>query len=417
MRINLQSFYPEHLSIELNRSKSLYIRFLIAYFLKKGTILPVGRDEAEDIGIVAQALQQIRDAVPQNIPCPVYVKDCGAAWRFLTALLSVTQGTWRLYGSERLMQRPITSLISALQSIGAEIEQKSEGLWIQGKALSAKEMTINAAESSQFVSALLLIASKTGLQKLHIIPDNPPSFPYIEMTKKVMERIENETIPFSIDEIEADWSSAAFWYAIAILRDTEIYFKNLHLSSLQGDSILAKWANYWNIESCQENHGVKIRRVSSTSSSMMPQVIDFSNFPDLAPIIMVLSLLTNQEFIFSGVQNLNLKESKRKEVMLQELAPFADFEMLDDNTFKMRNIRIPKGKTLSFSSHKDHRLIMAFTLFALYNIVEIDDAEAVRKSYPEFFDQLIRISKNNLVLPNGQKGWLNVATKQEYINL
>jgi 3-phosphoshikimate 1-carboxyvinyltransferase len=389
MRINLQSFYPDNLTVELNHSKSLYIRFLIAYFLKNGTILPVSNDEAKDVLVVAQALQQIHGAVSQNFPCPVYVKDCGTAWRFFTALLSVTQGKWLLYGSERLMQRPIKPLILALQSIGADIEQTAEGLFIQGKTLRTEDMTINTSESSQFASALQLIAPKTGLQKLHLIPDNPPSFPYIEMTKKVTARVENDAIPFSVEEIEADWSSAAFWYAMAILRHTDICFKNLHLHSWQGDSILAQWANYWNIESCQIDNDVKIYVAPQNLSFSAPQVIDFSNVPDLAPILMVLSLLTNQEFIFSGLQNLNLKESKRKDVILEELSPFAAFEMLNDHTLKMRNIRIPKGKTLSFSSHQDHRLVMAFTLFALYNEVEIDNVEAVKKSYPKFFNQLL----------------------------
>ena len=392
MLINLQSFYPDNLIIELPRSKSLYIRFLIACFLKNGSILPIAKDEAEDIDIVAQALQQIHACVPQNCPYPIQVKDCGAAWRFFTALLSVTQGKWLLCGSKRVMQRPIKPLISALQNIGAEIKETSDGLLIQGKTLHTTEMTIDASESSQFVSALLLIAPKTGMQKLHIIPDNPPSFPYIEMTKKVMKKVENENIPFSIEKIEADWSSAAFWYAFAILRNTTIYFPNLSLNSLQGDSILAQWATYWNVTSNQIDNGVKIDATSKNSSSIPPKVLDFTNFSDLAPVLIVLSLLTNQEFIFTGLQNLNTKESQRKEVIIQELSPFADFELVDDSTLRMYNIKVPKGKKLSFSSHRDHRFVMAFTLFALYNIVEIDNVEIVKKSYPKFLDLINKSS-------------------------
>ena len=203
-----------------------------------------------------------------------------------------------------------------------------------------------------------------------------------------MKRVENEDSPFSIEEIEADWSSAAFWYAIAILRHTAIYFPNLKLNSLQGDSILAKWATCWNIASNQIDNGVKIQITPQPHTFQTPQVFDFINSPDLAPILIVLSLLANRECIFSGLQNLNAKESKRKDVILQELFPFADFEMLNHNALRMYNIKVPKEENLSFSSHKDHRFVMAFTLFALYNNVEIDNAEVVKKSYPAFFKML-----------------------------
>ncbi len=384
MLIDLRSFHPQNLTIRLARSKSLYIRYLISIFLKNGEILPVGDGEAEDVKIVDRALQQVKSNGNGAHPYPIHIRDCGAAWRFLTALLSIMPGKWLLQGSERIMQRPIAPLIETLQSIGADITMCNCGILINGKILQTKELTINITESSQFASAIFLIADKIGLKNLNIIPEKLPSNPYIEMTKKILERVEQSS--FSMDEIEADWSGAAFGYAFAILRKTEICFPNLKLDSRQGDSILVEFGKHWNIESSETNEGVLIRPVSSLPISASPLSLNFSNCPDLAPVMTVLALLTNREVIFSGLQNLDAKESKRRSAIIKELSSFAHFEEIGNHTFKMCNIQIPKGKKLSFSSHQDHRLVMAFTLFSLYNEVEIDDVEVVKKSYPNFFN-------------------------------
>src|SRR5574344_532639 len=136
--------------IEINRSKSILIRCLIANYIYNNAILDITDTDADDVKIVHRCLQAIRSNIGSTTPITIDVKDCGAAYRFLLSTLAITPGNWFLTGTERLLQRPINPLVEALRRIQADIIQTGSGFYIQGKALKANKLFIDCSESSQF---------------------------------------------------------------------------------------------------------------------------------------------------------------------------------------------------------------------------------------------------------------------------
>ena len=233
--------------IMLPVSKSLYIRKLICDFLKRRPLDEVDENFPADIRIVRDCLARIAEVEsgqnPADKPVCIDVRDCGAAYRFLMAVLAITPGQWLLTGTERLLHRPIEELVEALRSIGADVQycprrdgacpvsnvgdvyflgdgacpvstdMEYVGFWqIHGKTLHASEMTIDCTRSGQFATALLLIADKIGLQELHVQPEKPSSVAYIAMTKAVING-EADLTPQRL----GDWSAAVYWYANLLL--------------------------------------------------------------------------------------------------------------------------------------------------------------------------------------------------------
>ncbi len=309
--------------VALPISKSLYIRKLIYDFLYNDCIGAIPLDSSEDIRVVHQSLTCISQTagcgIEQPKPQRIDVQDCGAAYRFLMAVLAVTPGQWLLTGTERLLQRPIEELVQALRSIGAEIQwcsgrdvpwrvsngggvdpcidvqpcvfpDKSEssgrdamhcvstnencGCWqIHGKPLHASELTIDCTRSGQFASALWLISKKIGLKNLKILPQNPSSSAYIAMTKSIV----NGEADLNAKRM-GDWSAAVYWYARLLLEgrmcgvqrshfssgatscDASASYKLLYLDlqSFQSDAIIAQWFSQWGVVSRQEEDGVVI---------------------------------------------------------------------------------------------------------------------------------------------------------------
>ena len=310
-------------NVQLPVSKSLYIRKLIYDFLYNDGIGAIPSDSPEDVRVVHQCLTIISKAkfcsVESAMPQRIDVRDCGAAYRFLMAVLAVTPGQWLLTGTPRLMQRPIDELVQVLCEMGAEIQWRSCrdaincvsngggvypcidirpcvssdnsefsgrdainristnencGCWkIRGKNLHASELTIDCTRSGQFASALWLISEKIGLKKLHILPENPSSSAYIAMTKAIVEGKADMDA-----KCMGDWSAAVYWYARLLLEgqmcgsqrlqipsdtvscDALASYKLLHLDlqSLQSDAIIAQWFAQWGIVSRQEKDGVVI---------------------------------------------------------------------------------------------------------------------------------------------------------------
>lgn len=157
-------------TITLPHCKSLLIRQLVLHFIETGGVMEVSERESSDVQVTHRALERIRDANDAAAATEVDVADCGAAYRFLMALLSVTPGRWLLTGTPRLLERPVEELVEVLLNMGADIRRISDGWLIEGQELHADTLTVNCARSSQFASALLLISPIIGLKKLHIVP-------------------------------------------------------------------------------------------------------------------------------------------------------------------------------------------------------------------------------------------------------
>lgn len=367
-------------TIRLNRSKSLLIRYLIADYLAQRRLPEVFENDSDDVKIVNHSLQMIADKHDSTERVVIDVKDCGAAYRFLLSVLAITPGNWFLTGTKLLLSRPIMPLIRVLTDIGADICQVENGIEIVGKPLKANKLAIDCSESSQFASSLLLIADKLGMPDIQFL-NIKSSFSYVEMTKLVINNIRNN----QMWREEGDWSSAAIWYAFLLLSDyRELLLSNLYRDSIQGDSIIASWFTSLGIVSEQVGNDVLIKKQEGGVSKTM--MLDFSNNPDLAPIMAVTAVLKPFDLNMTGLYNLNKKESRRLENLEKTLSNFAPTQLSGSSQLIiLGNQRYVKNeKYLFFNTHRDHRLAMAFSLFSLFYNVQLSDIECVSKSYPQF---------------------------------
>lgn len=382
-------------SVRLNSSKSLLIRALVARFLYEGVLLPVRSDDSEDVHVVHRCLEVVRNARGADSRVAVDAGDCGAACRFLMALLAVTEGEWLLTGTPRLLQRPVIPLVTALRSIGADIEPAPDGWHIAGKPLRAETLAVDCTLSSQFASALLLIGPKIGLRTLETVPKTPPSEPYIAMTRYVV----GEVLAGRPLRREADWSTAAFWYAFVLLSPDvdSLLLRELRMDSVQGDCIISQIFNNLGVSSQQKDEGVFIEKKQDFNHDFKLDV-DLKFHPDLAPVLAVTAVMLGMPCTLTGLGNLNHKEARRLDVLAQELSSFA-LVSADGDT-----LRIPGGKSVQdttfapvvLDTHGDHRMVMAFSLFSLRSDVHLSDTKCVRKSYPDFenyFNPVSRIGK------------------------
>ena len=382
-------------TIRLNSSKSLIIREMVACFLYKGELLDVVPDDSEDVCVTHRCLSVVRNAKELSAPVLVDAGDCGAAFRFLMALLAVTEGEWLLTGTPRLLQRPVTPLVTALRTAGAAITPAPNGWHITGRPLHAETLTVDCTLSSQFASALLLIGPKIRLKDLNILPDVPPSAPYIAMTRRVLDGVLSGT-PL---RREADWSTAAFWYAFVLLSpdvDT-LLLRDLYLDTTQGDFIISQIFSKLGVFSKQKDEGVLIEKKRDLNHDFKFS-FDLKNTPDLAPVLAVTAVMLGVQCTLTGLENLNLKESRRLDVLAQELAPFANVSV-EEGTLQIDGRKTPpngSGAPMEVNTHGDHRMVMAFALLSFKYNVCLSDIECVKKSYPEFenyFNPAPRIGK------------------------
>ena len=370
-------------TVRLNSSKSLMIRALVARFLFHGDLPDLTPGDSEDVRVVHRCLRILSEPRSHSRPVTVDVRDCGAAYRFLMAVLSVREGEWLLTGTPRLLERPIDPLAHALTSAGADLHRTSAGWHIKGKSLHVDSIAVDCTLSSQFASALLLIGPKIGLKELTVLPDNPPSEPYIELTRHVVSNVLAGT-PFLR---EADWSTAAFWYAFVLLSPSvdELLLQNLRLDSVQGDCFIDLIFKELGVFSKQKNEGVLILK----SLDFQPDFnhsFNLGNHPDLAPVLAVTAAMLPYSFTLTGLDNLNQKESRRLDALARELAPFATVEVTDGDTLHIVGNQIDKTASLpvQVNTYCDHRLVMAFALLSLKYDVYLSDTKCVKKSYPEF---------------------------------
>ncbi|MDR2868532.1 MAG: hypothetical protein LBV46_03215 [Bacteroidales bacterium] len=379
----------------LPRAKSIVIRYMVYHYIKTGNLLPLLPDDPQDIKTVHQALTLILQNKDVKILCIIDVKDCGAAFRFLLPLLAATQGRWLLTGTPRLLARPITPLISSLQNMGAQIARHPNGsLSIQGTKINAPVASIDCEQSSQFASALLLSSKLLGIEKLTITPDCPPSESYIRMTKEVMTQYDRSGLP---ETFENDWSAAAFWYAWAYLNDFDtLILPNLSLNSIQGDAVTAQWFTDLGVISMQigdsihlTRGGAKARRREDAQGEgdVLPKVkFHLSQNIDLAPLMIVLAAIDDRIETITGIENLNLKESNRRDELLASLSIFYDLQYENSCLIKIKKrANLPEIHNLTFDARQDHRLVMAYALLSSFYSVRVVGAEAVEKSYPVFF--------------------------------
>lgn len=333
------------------------------------------------------------------------VGHAGTTMRFLTAYLSKIVGEWTLTGSDRMKERPIGVLVDALNSLGAQISYlEKEGyppLKIFGSNITGKEVELKGDTSSQYISALLLIAPtlENGLRIK--LKGDVVSRSYIEMTLNIMEEfgVKSEfkgqeifvakqayqRIPYTV---EGDWSGASYWWSfMALAAEGKLYLDGLRRRSFQGDSGLVPVFEKLGVKTQYSKRGMFIEKKESDCKKL---VCDFLQMPDLAQTFAVCSCLKGIPFHFKGLETLKIKETDRIHALITELGKLgyvlhepAEGELAWDGERKEEDEKIV------IETYHDHRMALAFAPVAmLRKDVLIDDPQVVKKSYPNFWKQL-----------------------------
>lgn len=389
-------------SIFLPGSKSVANRALIIHALSNSPF-PIENISDSDDTLV---MQQVFNSNSNYFD----IGHAGTAMRFLTAFLSQIVGEWTITGSDRMKQRPIGILVDALNKLGARIEYpENEGfppLKIYGSHLKGGNLELDGSVSSQYISALLMIAPTIENGLTLRLKNKITSRPYIEMTLRLMEQFGVRSVwkgneiaiqeqsyvprPFSV---EADWSGASYWYEMAVLADeADVELIDLTTESLQGDAQIAKWFEQLGIDTVATEKGSRL--VKNRKPLPKNLNLNFIENPDVAQTFAVLCVMKQIPFHFSGLETLKIKETNRIAALQDELAKFgahitepAHGELKWDGTFPLEKQAIPEIET-----YHDHRMALAFApACQVYGPVAILDPMVVTKSYPGFWDDLKKV--------------------------
>lgn len=384
--------------IELGGSKSETNRALVLQKMYLPYLEIVNASNSMDSSAMHKALHEETETVN--------VGAAGTAMRFSLAYFACKQGAEiTLTGSERMQQRPIADLVDALKNLGADIQYLGEEgfppLAIKGKQLQGGKAQIKGSVSSQFITALMLVAPifTDGLEIE--VTGFSVSAPYIYMTNSLMLRLGFETRiigekisiqPFASNNItpqqisiEPDWSSASYWYSLATLaKQSKVFLPFLREISMQGDSALPGLFEPLGIQSVSLGAGYSLKK---TIVSDTPLNLNLLGTPDLAQTFAVAAAALNVKAHFTGLKTLRVKETDRLLALKTELEKTgAKIEITDDALTVVEGIKSVKG--ICFATYEDHRMAMAFAPLALLGNIEIENPNVVKKSYPKFWMDL-----------------------------
>ena len=405
-------------TIQLTGSKSESNRALIMQALSEGKVDVRNLSKAADTVTLLAILKELKEggnnegdakesSQLQTAACKlVNVGPAGTAMRFLTAYAAMQPGEIILTGSERMQQRPVGILVDALRDLGADITYEAvEGyppLRIKGPLeQQTPRIAIKGNISSQYISALLLIAPRlpSGLE-LHIEGDLT-STPYVEMTLAMLAQagirhewnenvisIQPQEFRESEITIEPDWSAASYWYAIAALSDEASFFlPGLNGYSLQGDSRITEIMANFGITSQFKDGGVYLEK---EFKPILRKIFDFKDCPDLAQTVIVCCAALGHDATFTGLETLKIKETDRIKALQQELEKIG-VKLIEKNLvckLDCSGLHFPDKVTIS--TYEDHRMAMAFAPLALKVAeVEIEEPGVVEKSYPGYWTDLL----------------------------
>ena len=416
--------------MQLPDNKSLRIREMVFSYAVGNDIPPLRDGDCHDVQVTHRALRTL--SMPSSVrPVVVNVEDCGAAYRFLMPLLAATPGRWLLTGTPRLLQRPISPLVDVLRGIGVDIERVEDGWLILGKQFRSVEtrhgtslqrvitdantgdglsLTIDATQSSQMASALVLAAPLLGLRTLRLTTTDIPSLSYLRMTLActrdwpvAIPGVEVPEIPIGAS---GDWSAALFWFAYARLHpEKEISLSPLSLNSIQGDSVIAQWFNKLNVSISTKDLSVVLY---ANVLEVIPKILwDVRDCLDTVPVMAALAALLPADLTFRNVKNLQFKESDRLHALAAQLQPYADIE-LSDNEIRVVGKGCPMDARPTFDTHHDHRLAMAFLLFGPN--ATLNDTDCLQKSYPALLRDLLFVQRG--LAPESQQGDLREEAEQ-----
>ena len=342
------------------------------------------------------------------------VIDAGTTMRFLTAYFAITGQQKTMTGTSRMCERPIGILVDALRSLGADIQCVNlEGyppLQLNGFKFSGNNhLQIRGDVSSQYISALLMIAPLLPTGLVLEITGELGSKPYIEMTLKQMEvfgvevqrdwknmtiMVTHQTyepIPYAI---ESDWSGASYWFSAVALsehQDAALELLGLKENSLQGDSVITQIMSYLGVKSEYTGRGFKLTKIPSQASLEW----DFTDCPDLAQTVCVVASAKNIPMTLTGIESLKVKETDRIFALQAQLAKFGTTLVETEKNHKYLLTPNPQrpSNPISIHTYDDHRMAMAFAPLSLLMDITIEEPEVVVKSYPSFWKHWSIVSR------------------------
>ena len=391
--------------IDLTTSKSISNRALLIQALAQNPFKIDNLAAADDTVLMQRLLQQIK-AGNGGI---VDAGPAGTVYRFLTALLSITPGTWTLTGSERMKQRPVKLLVDALRTLGADIKYLEQDgyppISVSGNSLKENRVSIDGGVSSQYITALLLIAPVLPNGLLLEIEGELASRPYVNMTLEMM-RYFGAEVDFTGDtivvkpkayngkdfKVEADWSSASYWYLCAVLaNEADIELSGLYKESLQGDAEIVDIMTCFGVETTYTSTGIRITKNSNFTKPVQFEW-DFTHCPDLAQTVAVVCAASGIPSLLKGLHSLKIKETDRVAALITELGKFdANITESSFNVLSIQSSQL-KQATGVVNTYHDHRMALAFAPLALLVPgVSIENREVVGKSYPDYWNDLASV--------------------------
>ena len=418
-------------TIQLTGSKSECNRALIIEALSKGKVTVENVSDAADAVTLSGVLsrkpeagslkQEVRNQTlffadgnsesskseTVNLNTEINIGPAGTAMRFLTAYLPLQDEEVVLTGTKRMQQRPIGILVDAMRTLGAKIDYELNDGFPPIKIHSGFEQKIDHIAikgniSSQYITALLLVASSLPMGLTLEIEGDLTSRPYVDMTLSMLQQagvrhtwegsnihIANQPFKETSILVEPDWSAASYWYAIAALCDTaELFLPALTPYSLQGDSVITEIMANFGITSQFKNGGVHLTK---EAKPILRKIFDFKECPDLAQTVIVVCAALGHDATFTGLETLKIKETDRIAALQNELAKIGVKLLEKGQVYKLdcSEKHIPEKVTIH--TYEDHRMAMAFAPLALViPQIEIEDPQVVNKSYPAFWNDLER---------------------------
>ena len=390
--------------VKITGSKSETNRLLLLQALYPNLVLE-NTSNSDDSEVMQKAL--VFTHHPSPITQTIDVHHAGTAMRFLTAFFAIQEGNEViLTGSSRMKERPIQILVEALNRLGAEITyEENDGyppIRIKGKKISNNKVSLPANVSSQYISALLLIAPKLDNGLELTLEGEITSIPYIKMTLALLNEIgvktsfvgnkiavsHAELVPASKLIVESDWSSASYWYSIVALSEigTQISLSSYKENSLQGDSALVEIYKDFGVETTFNNdNSITISKVKNCQLSIINYQLN--NSPDIAQTIAVTCFGLGIGCNLTGLHTLKIKETDRLEALKTELTKLGAEISVTNDSLHLKLSSVMK-ENISIDTYQDHRMAMAFAPLALKVPIVIKDTEVVSKSYPDFWEDL-----------------------------
>lgn len=387
--------------VQISGSKSESNRLLILQKLW-GNFEIKNLSNSQDTQLLKKALESKDETID--------IHHAGTAMRFLTSYFAIQEGkTTILTGSKRMKERPIHHLVSALRSLGADIQYlESEGfppLKINGRKLTKNFVKIPANISSQFISSLILIGSQLKNGLTIQLEGDIISRPYLEMTLKQLSELRGihlsinseQTItipPLSKTEnqkpkttfvVESDWSSASYFYSMVAIGRENLHLKNFKKNSLQGDAILVDiYQDFFGVETIfNDDESIELRPKQQFE---FPKRIELNmkHCPDIAQTICVTASALNIHFKINGLSTLKIKETDRLLALHNELLKIGVETKITENSIESLSFSQPQSP-ISIATYNDHRMAMSFAPYAHVAPLEIQNPEVVEKSYPNFW--------------------------------